>query len=262
MSNDFDGDRYEFAGSSEAVSVQGSNSEFISKENTIKADFDNWTVSGNKATYKNSFSVAKGGATLKYIQFRVKDNEMLRILDNPNEGVQESRPTTASTDAYHKYKRKEYSSEKGKYEDVTHTTPSVTKHDDAPYLKFKLGKERVVTGTVFEDRIDNSRPEEVVGNGRYEKDNESAVQDVIVELVTELNGEPIDVYIASEDKKTYTIQKARTTTKSDGEEKGKFEIYGVMPGDYFIRLTYGDGTQKIMNSDGTVVSIDDYIGSG
>ncbi len=259
--NTFDTNRYEFSG--DVASVQGASKEFLELENQIKNDFNQWEVKDNTAKYKSEIKVKNGTPEKRYIQFKIKDNEILNILNN-QDGLTEKNPTTAKTWGYHEYKRDDYSWKNipNMPKSQTHISKEQICESEAPYLKFILGKERKVTGTVFEDLIDmTGRQEgEVLGNGRYDKSTEKPVNGVIVEIISgnqafdSEEAKVTKVYIGSEDKKTYTIQDALTKTNANGE----FSIEGIMPGDYYIRLTYGDGTQKIMNSDGTVVSIDEY----
>ena len=72
----------------------------------------------------------------------------------------------------------------------THISKEQICESEAPYLKFILGKERKVTGTVFEDLIDmTGRQEgEVLGNGRYDKSTEKPVNGVIVEIIFYFEG--------------------------------------------------------------------------
>ena len=258
LTNTFDTNRYVLATESNALS--GTNKDFIEFENKHKGDFAKWTVNGNIAKYNGEFTVDAGKAELKYIQFRVKDEEIKRILDNQN-GLNEKDPTSAHSNGYHEYTRNDYSWNNlpNLPKTQTHASKYQEDNDTAPYLRFKLGNERKISGIVFEDRIDmNGRKEgEVLGNGRFNQ-GENFVSGVIVDLVSgNKRFEEADItklYIGSQDKKTYTIQDARVVTGEDG----RFTFEGVMPGDYYIRLTYGDGSQKIMNSDGTIVSIDEY----
>ena len=249
LSNTFDTNRYTVAKSS-GQSVQG-----FDLENKIQGDFDKWTEEDGTAKYNEEIVVKPGEATTKYIQFSVKPDEIKRILDNPN-GLDEKTPTTAHSSGYHKYTRKDYSWNNVPTlpKDQEHESELKEKQDSAPYLRFKLGDERRIAGTVFEDRIDMTGREEgeVLGNGRREN-GESPVSGVIVELVTGsdyITGVPATRYNSNNTAGT------REGVKTDNN--GQFELQGILPGEYFIRLTYGDGTQKIVDSNGTVVTVDDY----
>ena len=259
LTDTFDTNRYEL--STTANSLTGTDNSFVNMENDIKGDFSNWEVSGNTATYRNEIEVANGGNTSRYIQFRIKENEILNVLNNQN-GLNEQDPTTAHSNGYHEYTRNDYSWENLDQlpKTQTHESKYQTDNDSAPYLRLKLGEERKITGTVFEDGIDmTGRSEgEVLGNGRYEN-GENKVQGVLVELIGEnnggyQNGSVSKVYIASGDKKTYTISDAKTTTN----ENGKFTIEGIMPGKFYLRLTYANGDQCLIKPDGKIVKIDEY----
>lgn len=191
-----------------------------------------------------------------YITFKIKDNKIKEMLTKP-EGTIEDFPTTAEVTAYHKYTRIDYSWRNNLSRTQNHSTEETTMKDSAPYLLVgMMEKSRTISGKVFEDRKDNSRPNELVGNGMYDED-ENKVKGVKVELGN-LSSEgkfiptklyqsvELDMQIVAKTDAEGNIIEAVTTTGEDGTYK--FE--GVIPGEYLIRYTYGDGTQEIVSTQG------------
>ena len=167
------------------------------------------------------------------------------------------------------------------------------KNSSAYYFALILGGSRTISGTVFEDKRDENiynEHKEVQGNGEYDN-NENKVENVQVELLTdktnniisklyraaweknddgtlstvkhkEVDGVPVleedENYKDSNKDGIYIKEEARTTTGKDG----KYSFKGVIPGEYYIRFTYGDGSQSIYDVDGnkivSKVSSDEY----
>ncbi len=195
------------------------------------------------------------------IKFKATEKAKTDILANPN-GIAEEFPTKATAIGYHTYTRKDYSWNNDIEKVQEHRTSNATRSDDAPYLIFKLGKERILSGTVFEDKVVTNNGQKL-GNGEYE-DSENVVGGVKVDLL-DANGKDIStLYGVQKDEATGEYKKntsynnqATTYTSKDG----KFELVGIVPGDYYLRFTYGDGTQKIYDVEGneiTTVSTENY----
>ena len=156
---------------------------------------------------------------------------------------------------------------------TNHRNTGYSGEDSAPYLVFSLGTERKVSGTVFNDTVKTSNldEEKILGDGRYNKDKadddydkDYPVQNVKVELMpgnTEYNYQsaqeettPALIYYTSKDDSTKSGVPAVTTT----DENGNFTISGINPGIYYLKFTYPNGDTKIMDSNGTVVNVNDY----
>lgn len=227
---------------------------------------DNWTVeeNGNVATIKESYleDIKNTGINLneptktKYIGFTVKHDAIAKILDklnNPN-GIIEENPTKVNAIGYHKYTRKDYSWENKIIKEQDHITLNRNKEANAPYLIFKLGQERIISGKVFKDRIVTTDGQ-VLGNGEYDN-GEKGIADVNVELL-DLNGTETDVTKLSVSN-VYGVEGygndlskiAQVKTKEDGS----YSLNGVVPGYYYLRFVYGNGDYKITDLKGNVIN--------
>lgn len=225
---------------------------------------DNWTVNGDTAIIKPEYlkqvygdGIEKNANKTSNIEFSVKHDAILDILNHP-EGIIEEFPTKAMSLAYHEYKRKDYSWANDVIAEQTHYTTSTQQEDDAPYLIFKLGNERVISGKVFEDKIVSTNGEKL-GNGIFE-DSENAAKGVKVELL-DVNNETDDI------RKLTTSTLYRVNKKDDGtieaitipattetDTQGNYNLAGIVPGYYYLRFTYGDGSQKICDSEGNEIA--------
>lgn len=219
-----------------------------------------WTAIGDTATLKDEHlkDIKDGGilpseVKTKYIEFSVKDDAILKMLEHP-EGIIEENPTDAIAESYHEYKT--YGTKIINDEPVTgwwgpYTTGKQTKHLTAPYLIFKLGEQREIKGKVFEDKVVTTNGEKQ-GNGIYEN-GENVARNVKVDLL-DIDKDENDITKAAvsdlynvkaldDGSKKATSSKASVLTDTNGN----FTLTGMVPGYYYLRFTYGDGTQKIYN---------------
>ena len=227
---------------------------------------ENWDANGNIATIHEDYLQSKLGnglgknetGTVK-IEFEVKDAAINKILINP-QGIEEEAPTIAYATAYHKYTRKDYSWNNDIVKEQTHTTIDDTREARAPYLIFRLGNERHISGRIFEDAVISTNGE-ALGNGLYDE-GENVVGDVKVELLdinadTDLaNLTVASLYKINQENNSIT-QKAEVLAGKDGT----YTLSGIVPGEYFLRFTYGDGTQKLFDLAGNelkAISSKDY----
>lgn len=134
--------------------------------------------------------------------------------------------------------------------------------DKAPGLNLMLQEERLVSGTVFEDKAvytqkqqDQGNTEEALnsgeerkGNGYYD-DGEPKLDNVAVRL-TDTNGNTVDKY----DLETNQWLPAETTTDGNGD----YIIEGIIPGLYQIRYTWGDQEYIVENYKSTIVNENIY----
>ena len=226
-----------------------------------KLNDSNWTEKDGTATINDKYlkdikdnGIASSKTATKFIKFSVNHDAILDILNHPN-GIIEEYPTKAQATGFHKYTRKDYSWQNNISKDQTHKTSNDTRNADAPYLIFKLGEERVLSGKVFEDKVVTTDGQKL-GNGVYDN-NENIVKDVKVELL-DVNGDITDItklpvsnlYGAQsqdgKEERTAISNKAEVLTDANGN----YTLRGIVPGQYFIRFTYGDGTQKIYDING------------
>lgn len=248
LQNQFDTKRYELSDKNWEM-LKGKTNIVASKDSYIKDIKETGIKPGNTAT--------------KYITFKVKrdaqnpDNDaVLQILNNPR-GIIEQLPTLVGAAAYHEFTRTDYSWDNNITKQQTHKVNDKVRTSRAPYLILKLGNQRTLTGTVFEDSIDldrNKKSGEVVGNGIYEKDKEKTVAGVKVQLLTNIK-DIADLYHIKYTNGTKLeltdpakIEKAETITGANGT----FKLNDVVPGDYYLRFIYGNGDYKIISSNGTV----------
>ena len=225
---------------------------------------NNWEANGNTATIKPNYlkekygnGIEKNQTATSFIEFSVKEAAIKDILKHP-EGIIEDFPTKVTSVGYHEYTRNDYSWKNDLIKEQTHTTPYDQRSSEAPYLIFKLGEQRTLTGTVFEDTVVTNNGEKL-GNGTFENNNENVVGNVKVELLDVEEGKTLANLPVSH---LYNIKDATDGTKDADiteamvitDNKGNYTLSGLVPGYYFIRFTYGDGTQKIYDVNGNEVS--------
>lgn len=230
---------------------------------------DNWTVEDGVATIKDDYlkdikddGIALTKPATKYIEFSVKHDAILDILNNPN-GIIEEYPTKATATGYHKYTRNDYSWNNNIKKEQEHTTNDQEKHNDAPYLIFKLGPERVISGKVFKDSVVTTDGQ-VLGNGEYD-DGEKGVADVNVELLdlkdteTDVTKLSVSNVYGVEEKENNTRTAISKIAQVKTDKDGNYSLNGIVPGYYYLRFVYGNGAYKITDLYGNV--IDTNVGS-
>ncbi len=232
---------------------------------SISSDFSKWSGSNGTASYnlndpnkKFKNGMVSGDNETVYIEFKVKD-EALKTLLTQNQ-LSES-PTVAKSTGYHIYERKDNSWKESKIN--THKSIPETKENGSLYLAWKLFGTRTISGTVFEDIKDNSRPNERIGNGKYDT-TEKTLTDVIVSLMNAEN----TTYNGSKDQETYLYEddliqnpatgkwtrcKQKAVTKVDAN--GNYSFKGVIPGKYYLKFTYGDGRTSITDLNGNAMNV-------
>lgn len=233
--------------------------------NRYKLNDGNWTESNGTATMSDNYKkqifsngISSKNSATSYITFSVKHDALVDILNHPN-GVIEKNPTKVVTTGYHQYTRKDYSWQNDITKQQTHITKNYIEDADAPYLIFKLGEDRQISGKVFEDKVVTTDGQKL-GNGEY-NDKENVVKDVKVELldvkenVSDITKLPVsNIYPRNRinndniNSKDLSIP-AQVVTGKDGN----YTLNGVVPGYYYLRFTYGDGTQKICDFQGNEI---------
>ncbi|MCI8641338.1 MAG: hypothetical protein HFJ59_05675 [Clostridia bacterium] len=120
--------------------------------------------------------------------------------------------------------------------------------DAAPGFQLKRKPEseanKKISGAVFEDSIDGDYKrddlmtnEERKGNGQYD-DGENAVENVKVELLTYDGDETVKLYTL--DGVDVKIEDAQGMTNNEG----KYSFVGLVPGEYYLKYTYGKFDDK------------------
>lgn len=243
----------------------------------------------NYTRYQEKIKIEKGKTKSIYIAFEVKNDVIAELLNNPN-GTIEEKPTEVRATAYHEYTRYDYGWSRlpedenedtrriwryyvvdnyknnsygvpGKVEGKEgklHNSIPETKVDSAPYLAIKLSDtDRTIKGKVFKDNNVREETNEVAGNGKIDN-NESKVTGVKIDLLNS-NGSYAMLYTKNDGEYYTTVDSSNKLKKSieikSSESDGTYEIKGITPGEYFIQFTYGDGNQKIVDTEGNEISV-------
>ena len=246
--------------------------------------FKSWEETGasNEVKYighEYDNGIAPGQTITTYITFDVKEEALASLLEHP-EGIVEYVPTTAFVTATHEYTRYDYSWKKStdkndnsretwRYYAIdnynnynqnggkTHYTIPETKSDRAPYLAIQLysntGKfiNRTISGSVFKDNniLTNH---EVIGDGIYGT-TETTIQNVKAELIDMSTGSNAELYKIEKDDDIYKSVKEEALTITNSE--GRYTFEGVVPGQYIVRFTYGNGEQKYLDMNGNEIQV-------
>ena len=240
-------------------------------EEIISNDFDLWSEAGENTTTTSSddkvasFNIAdstkaynpgqggiKAGETVStYIQYRVTDNALNQLL---SEGDLKHAPTVSTSYGYHLYERKDKNwQNKDTY---THRTIQEVRTDGALYLKWHVVEPRTISGTVFEDKEENSRENERIGNGKYDEDkDEKKLTNVVVSLIDKSTGNIASVYNGrfTQDSTTGKWTSVRQPATVPVGADGKYELKGVVPGEYYLQFTYGDGKVNFTDVNGKTI---------
>lgn len=274
LTNNYDTNRYELCTGENNEDSQ----DFALWSNTSEG-VANYDVNNQNSAYKNGITDEE--TISSYIQFKIKEEALERLLTIGAVGEDiESAPTIATATGYHEYLRtdnvwvhddnviafegckglNEYpktSDQNKKY--YVHKSINVSSKSSDLYLKLKLGEARTITGTVFEDLTtqESIDANTHLGNGTMD-DGEDKASSVKVELLNADKTTVSKLYQTDEDGKIIynegELPDAVTTTDLSN---GTFTFTGIVPGYYYVRFTYGDGTQKLIEAD-KVITTDDY----
>ena len=273
VQNTFDTDRFELCNN---------------ENNSDKSDFALWRADGNgRAVYDvyNENSAYKDGigqleTKTSYIQFKVKDEALRKLLETGTDENQAKAATVATAKGYHEYLRTdnawEHNSNVRAFEGAkgvsnyptvngvqkkyyAHRTISKADNSGELFLKLHLGDPRTISGTVFEDTKTNESVNNNtnLGNGVLDNDEANRAQNVTVELLDADKTTVSKLYKVENHKVVYTGEGELPEASTSTEVGGTYTFEGVVPGYYYIRFTYGDGSQKLMPA-GTSVESRDY----
>ncbi|MCI9063019.1 MAG: hypothetical protein HFJ17_00185, partial [Clostridia bacterium] len=260
LTDTFDSNRYELA-----QSLDGKETNL---DKNAKNDFGKWEYAQGKTNeieYKGdklNGTIKPGEGKVIYVQFKVKKEALTQLLDGKEHTENLSAPTTAKVSAYHNYWRTE---SEGYWDGEVWRTHQVVRHrktadkvktSEAYYLKLVLSNERTIKGFVFEDE-NTMNNGEVVGNGKYD-DSEKKVEKVKVDLM--IKDENGNLVLAKMYNKAQSYA-PKTSEELDikSNDKGEYSFVGVVPGEYYVRFTYGNGTQIVKDaSNKENVSIAEY----
>ena len=127
--------------------------------------------------------------------------------------------------------------------------------DSAPELKITLKEPKTITGYVFEDKTSDDllTNQERKGNGKFDN-GENTVGKVKVELIEQTNGKEAYIYPNAVSELNLNAVPATYTTKANGY----YEFVGVVPGKYYIKYTYSNGSVVYKGTNEVKVSTQDY----
>ena len=272
--NTYDSKRYELCTTNDTEDQYGS--EFAKWKENDKKDSASYDI-GN-GVYKDG--IEKGKSITSRIQFKVKKQALIDMLDhykkNPA-GIEylETAPTTATVNAYHDYLRtdnvwdekssaKEYQGIKSKYAEkndnnetyFAHKSNNADKSSSQLYINLAFGDSRKLSGVVFEDTItDDSETHKI---GKLDEDESNRAKNVKVDLLNPNQNELAKLYyVEKSENGVITLDKITTTDEQKiyTNAKGEYTIDGLVPGYYYIRFTYGDGSQKMIDTNGQEIDL-------
>ena len=276
LTNSYDTNRYTL----ETEFNKNECTEGDANSQVITSDFTRWSDNGDGTA---SFAIAgsnkkydrqSGQSGIKpleiestYIEFRVKDEVLTSLVENGQDTDQnETAPTIATTNAYHVYTRKD---KNWKNKDTyTHETKRKKQSSGALFIKWQLMDTRTISGKVFEDsKVDNlngtSHKDERVGNGQYDN-GEKNLKDVVVSLINakdngrEDEKEGTVAYLYDENNQiqdeTGKWSRAKTIAVTNVDANGNYTFKGVVPGEYYLKFTYGDGTVAFKDAKGNDIT--------
>ena len=240
---------------------------------SIKDENNNNISYSDDKTYNNEYKIVKIAANqkvnpfkMKYITIRYKldDGTIDKLLNGDitlKESVSEITSYSSFSDVNFRVPYGGIDTDsapdnmklgnKTTYEDDTDASPA-----------FKINREnRIIRGTVWEDNAiyDLLKKNERKGDGLYNTTNENVIKDVQVELLTQNSDKTFkvaDLYQYSDQKKKVEVNEAVTKTN----EKGYYEFQGVIPGQYYIKYTYGNDSVICDTKGNTVNKIRDNGG--
>ena len=246
------------------------------QQKTISAWSEDGTLTDKAKDSINEDGIEAGKCKSVYVQFKMKDD----LLDDfINKKVDEITPFKTTLNAYHEYLRtdnvwdedgsaKQYEgARQSNYPDrneqtnkkyFVHRSIDIEETCNNLYLKFNLPeKQRTISGTVFEDTAtkENLDGNKNLGNGIYDN-QENTVKTVKVDLVTKTENDTYEtakLYQLDENGKVVrdengNIKTGRAVVEKGTEQDGTYKFEGVIPGYYYVRFTYGNGTQKIVDT--------------
>lgn len=246
------------------------------QQKTISAWSEDGTLTNEAKNTINKDGIEAGKCKSVYVQFKMKDD----LLDDfINKKVKEITPFKTTLNAYHEYLRtdnvwdengsvKQYEgARQSNYPDrneqtnkkyFVHRSIDIDEKCNNLYLKFNLPeKQRTISGTVFEDTAtkENLNGNKNLGDGIYDN-QENTVKTVKVDLVTKTENDTYEtakLYQLDKNDKVVrdengNIKTGTAVVEKGTEQDGTYKFEGVIPGYYYVRFTYGNGTQKIVDT--------------
>lgn len=238
-----------------------------------------WTNNGTKNGYSEirttslkSAKIANGKSLTIYLKLKKKDSEVYSWASqtsSTNYKIETYNMTELTSYSSYVRSGSTYSSYAGIDKDSApdNIMPgSVSTYEDdtdsAPVLTITFDEPRTISGYVFEDstgtelKTKNTRN----GDGKYNASDDGYVANVKVELINSETNNVAYIYPDAVSSGNFNAKVAECTTTKNG--KGAYEFKGIIPGKYYIKFTYGDGSIIYKNVNGTEestnVSIQNY----
>ena len=272
LTNTFDTARYELSTEANGNSENENNQFKLWSSQGNKAVYD---VNNNNSAYKDGMS--KNETKTSYIQFRIKEDALEKILTKTlTEADIENAPTVAETVGFHEYLRtdnvwnnnnvvKYNNARQSSYPSNNATGDKYFVHKSINenakssdlYIRLSLAEQRTISGTVFEDNVteESKNANTHLGNGILEDGEKNRASKVTVELLDSDKKTVSKLYQVENNAVVYqsgNLPDAKTETSVGGT----YEFKGVVPGYYYIRFTYGDGSQIMMPASNAIKSND------
>ena len=196
-----------------------------------------------RTTGLSNVKIEPGSSLTVYLTLQIKDDIIKEFglgsrIDAIGQGVTEitSYSNYTSDGKYYAAIDKNSAPDNIKLEDIN-TYEDDT--DSAPELKITLKEPKTITGYVFEDKTSDGllTNQERKGNGKFDN-GENTVENVKVELIKQTKGEGAYIYPKAVSELNFNAVPATYTTKANGY----YEFVGVVPGEYYIKYTYSNGS--------------------
>ena len=229
----------------ESVGTSLDNQRSVS-DNNLTVEDTNYNVNGyNRALINvNEIISAEASSDPIYIQFKVKDNGVIKLINDKSVLLN----NVAEIESYTTFKNDDTSSTLAVYDEDSvpgNTIPGQpeTYEDDtdaARSFKLTLSDPRRISGTVFVDNtnMDDNKTftgQERKGDGIYNS-GDKTLSGVTVRLIDEETGNVATLYSKADNSSEITKNDAETTTDSSG----KFEFKGFVPGKYRVMYIWGN----------------------
>ena len=174
----------------------------------------------------------------------MSDEELYKIYENSS--------SVAKAKGYHMYKR--YDKNWKDQKEYDHRTVEDEDVSGELGINWKLADTRKVSGLAFEDKELEDRKPERIGNG-YKDDSDKTLQDIIVSLIDASTGEIAKVYSGElkEQDGIWTANPQNAVAKVN--EDGTYELADIVPGRYYLKLTYGNGETVYTDVNGNKINI-------
>lgn len=234
---DYYDSNYTFVGIGKAI---GQNGEITQTDGiTVNNDTTNkkLTINLNNAVMEDQ------GAIILYLNFKINDDMLLRLLNGAQLTTNIAEITSYSTlTADNKpYAGIDVDSQPG---NANRNASEKTFEDDtdkSPTLTLTVEGGRAISGTVWEDSKDNSKGQNTrLGNGIYDVASENTIGNVEVELLVK-DGDSYktaSTYWYDESIGENIELPAKFTTGKDG----KYVFNGIIPDNYMLKYTYNNNS--------------------